>query len=156
MPWADTSPWADERREARLRELHAAGYSFGHITDRLCIEFDWNVTRNSVIGKATRIGLEKRRGAFSSPTATPVASKVKAIRRQRLTEYVSIVPPEPQPDHSAPVTLLELHDHHCRWPHEQPGQPMMYCGAYALEGLPYCAPHCRIAYRLPDSGRRAA
>jgi GcrA cell cycle regulator len=49
-----------------------------------------------------------------------------------------------------PVTLMELQDRHCRWPHDRDGEPMMYCGAGNVIGLPYCARHCRIAYRLPE------
>jgi hypothetical protein len=54
-----------------------------------------------------------------------------------------------------PVTLMELQDHHCRWPHDRDGEPMMYCGAGNVTGLPYCFRHCRMAYRLPER-RRAA
>jgi GcrA cell cycle regulator len=49
-----------------------------------------------------------------------------------------------------PVTLMELQEHSCRWPHDRDGEPMMYCGVVNGSGLPYCFRHCRMAYRLPE------
>jgi GcrA cell cycle regulator len=45
-------------------------------------------------------------------------------------------------------TLFQLNDHTCRWPVGDPGTAGFYfCGGEQIEGLPYCAGHCRIAYR---------
>jgi GcrA cell cycle regulator len=48
-----------------------------------------------------------------------------------------------------PVTLIELQEHHCHWPHDIPGGPMMYCGADSVLGFSYCLRHCRMAYVAP-------
>jgi len=68
--------------------------------------------------------------------------------------YATDLEPEAIAD---PVTLMELQPHHCRWPHDIPDQPMMYCGADSfveVDGrrLSYCARHCLMAYVAP--GRR--
>ena len=37
----------------------------------------------------------------------------------------------------------------CRWPNGEPGQVgFHFCGDPAEPGKPYCAPHCKRAYRL--------
>jgi GcrA cell cycle regulator len=45
-------------------------------------------------------------------------------------------------------SLFELQQWHCRWPI---GDPTVgdfgFCGNKAVDGLPYCPAHARIAYR---------
>lgn len=156
--------WTDERTDL-LKSLLSDCRSAREIAAQL-----GGVTRNAVIGKVVRLGLTLPNGGTARAAYSPEharemahqrASRARAGRTcntQRLeallrrSEVAVDLPHDDAP--SAPVTLMELRDHHCRWPHEQPGQSMMYCGALAIERLPYCAPHCRIAYRLPE--RRAA
>jgi hypothetical protein len=46
------------------------------------------------------------------------------------------------------VTVLELKEHHCRWPSGE-GINTVYCGAERVKRKPYCSNHCAIAYRTP-------
>jgi GcrA cell cycle regulator len=44
-----------------------------------------------------------------------------------------------------PKALVDLAEDDCRWPVVDQPQ-YLFCAAPKLEGLPYCAAHCRIAY----------
>ena len=59
---------------ARLRELHAAGLTFGQICQRLNAEFGTVVTRNACVGKGRRLGLPARKARrCDSAEATPAS-----------------------------------------------------------------------------------
>ena len=46
-------------------------------------------------------------------------------------------------------SLLELGNDTCRWPISTPGaDDFCFCGNPPLDGLPYCAGHSRLAYRV--------
>src|SRR6202044_1276965 len=52
------------------------------------------------------------------------------------------------------LSLLELNEATCHWPVGDPSSPdFFFCGGKALQSLPYCAHHSRIAYQ-PASDRR--
>ena len=43
----------------------------------------------------------------------------------------------------------------CRWPFGDPGNgDFAYCGLEPADGRPYCAGHCRMAYRPPSARAR--
>jgi GcrA cell cycle regulator len=45
--------------------------------------------------------------------------------------------------------LYELSDQKCRWPISTPGaDDFCFCGNPPVDGLPYCAGHSRLAYRV--------
>jgi hypothetical protein len=52
------------------------------------------------------------------------------------------------------VQTHELERHHCRWPVKGAAAETFYCGADRVEGSPYCAEHCRVAY-LPAGATRS-
>ena len=52
--------------------------------------------------------------------------------------------------------IMELTRTSCRWPIGDPGdEDFAYCGARAMDGLPYCEHHARIAYQNLDKKRAA-
>ncbi len=52
--------------------------------------------------------------------------------------------------------IMELTRTSCRWPIGDPGdEDFSYCGARAMNGLPYCEHHARIAYQNLDKKRAA-
>jgi len=56
-----------------------------------------------------------------------------------------------------PATRVQTHElekHHCRWPVEGADAETFFCGADHVEGSPYCAQHCRMAY-LPAASTRS-
>ena len=65
----------------------------------------------------------------------------------------------PQTDMGVPgsegVTIMELREGMCRWPLGDPTTPAFrYCGAGAVEGLPYCPHHAQIAYQPATERKR--
>ena len=121
------------------------------------------ISRNAVIGKVHRLGLDGR-VAISKKNANNTSNGIRARqaavrRRQRKTVHyadghVFIVEGEPgmieedPPSFIAnPVPFFELRDHHCRWPGAGEMPDLLFCGAPVVNGYSYCAAHCRIAYQ---------
>ncbi len=143
--WSERFDWTAERC-ALLTKLWNDGLSASMIAAEL-----GGISRNAVCGKIDRLGLPERRTlVLRKPRVGDTGTRRKAHRRPRqarLEALPTLVPDLPF-EPADPVTLIELQDHHCRYPHHVPGKPMMYCGATKVVGA-YCAHHFRIAYRLP-------
>jgi GcrA cell cycle regulator len=157
--------WSDDRVE-QLKKLWEAGLSASQIAAEL-----GNVTRNAVIGKVHRLGLSGR--AKSPATAAPRPRKAPRPAQQMMRvarpvsrgntalAHVFEVEVEPDPvtfDNVVPISqrrsLLELNEATCHWPVGDPASPdFFFCGGKALNGLPYCAQHSRVAYQ-PAADRR--
>ena len=145
--------WTDERIEL-LRKLWSEGLSASQIATRI----GGGITRNAVIGKVHRLGLEGRMRTGSG-APQPDADGGIGLRRAD----ASVVPVEPAPvaepesdPATAKVTLLHLTEQTCKWPIGDPGTPSFhFCGRRAELGLPYCAAHARIAYQ-PARDRKLA
>lgn len=150
--------WTEERI-ADLRRLWTEGASASGIATIL-----GGITRNAVIGKAHRLGLEPRREAMPG-SGRPDASRPKPPPRVsnpigRPRSVVSRLHKAPKekteltPEIVAnPVQMLDLKPHHCRWPVGPVSHDMLHCGADAIDGKPYCAKHCGVAYRAPQQQR---
>ena len=103
--------WTPERTEF-LVKLWNEGIPTSQIGREL------GVTKNSVVGKAHRLGLAKRQSPIHSK---PVEAKV--------------------------IKLDGLGAGMCCWPEGEPGRPeFRFCGKPAVAGKPYCAEHCARAY----------
>ncbi len=149
----------NEPRVALVRKLWADGLSASHIANRL-----GDTTRNAVIGKIHRLGLSGRakRRAADRP-ATPKRSRERRKPHPRMESLRHILGPshEPraEPDTLASaavgakrVTIADLEPCHCKWPlWETDDDPRTYCGQDRADGLPYCAAHARIAFRMPSA-----
>jgi GcrA cell cycle regulator len=157
--------WTDDRVE-QLKKLWEAGLSASQIAAEL-----GNITRNAVIGKVHRLGLSGR--AKSPSSSAPRQRKVRpAQQMMRINRPVSRgntalaqafeVEAEPDPiayDNVVPMSqrlnLLQLNENTCHWPVGDPSSPdFFFCGGKALDSLPYCAHHSRVAYQ-PASARRS-
>ncbi|HEV7602934.1 MAG TPA: GcrA family cell cycle regulator [Bradyrhizobium sp.] len=156
--------WTDDRVE-QLKKLWEAGLSASQIAAEL-----GNVTRNAVIGKVHRLGLSGR--AKSPSSAVPRQRKARpaqhmmrvsrpASRGNTALAHAFELEMEPDPiayDNVVPMSqrlsLLELNEATCHWPIGDPSSSeFFFCGGKALQSLPYCAHHSRIAYQ-PASDRR--
>lgn len=162
--------WSSKRID-NLKILFEAGLSAAQIAG----ELGGDLTRNAVIGKIHRLGLS---GRAKSPA--PASREAKPRRERKVSQYlrqnakpnyrgqhvaaVAMLPdaapaptPEVIPIHQR-VALMELTDAVCHWPVGDPLQPEFhFCGGRAINGMPYCAHHCRIAYepaREPQRSRR--
>ena len=138
--------WDQEKIE-KLTRLWQEGYSAAQVARRL----GDGVSRNAVIGKIHRMGLEVRQKTLrKSPTRGPSKSAVRrsggGASRKEGKRIAEAVPP-PSPDNQ--VTFLELKENLCRWPHGDPEEgPMHFCGTKVAEkGIPYCDYHMRMAYQ---------
>ena len=121
-------------------------------------------SRCAVIGKANRIGIKLNGGGRGSAGGTSAGAYRAAL---------AISPSRPIPGKPSPPPALsrapesvevqevrrvrfeDIRESVCRWPL---GDPMSgdfaYCGLKSADGRPYCAGHCRMAYRPPKAGAR--
>lgn len=152
---------------ATLRELRASGVSAKKIAVQL------GCTRNAVIGRAARMGLDRlRTGArLGVKHERPRVARhpnnnflARNIRKRAATPLGDDLPPQRIDDLATPVeqrkSLLELTSGTCKWPVGNPGEPgFFFCGAKTEDGKPYCSGHCAVAYQPPSekkAARRAA
>jgi len=125
--------WTDERIEL-LKNLWDSGQSASQIAK----ELGEGVTRNAVIGKAHRLGLKSR----PSPVKADKPEAAAAPKRVEKKEAKKL------------VTLLDLTDRMCKWPHGHPGdEDFHFCGKPSEPGMPYCAAHCAEAYQAQPPRR---
>jgi GcrA cell cycle regulator len=164
--------WTDERVEL-LKKLWNQGLSASQIAGELA----GGVTRNAVIGKVHRLGLSGRTKAPAPQAARPrkatrapshpmmhsppvrgnLALSPKPIAPAMPAPVIEIAP-APSPDVVIPiserVTIMELRESMCRWPHGDPtSEEFRFCGAKSPPGTPYCPYHSQIAYQ-PSLERR--
>ncbi len=154
--------WTD-KREALLRTMWADGDSCSIIADAI-----GSITRNAVIGKVYRLGLQKRetkknsyRNVGNRTHHRPRKEKLMAHKmekrlrigglnwaRETIVEKVDDalehelieIPVEQR------KTLMQITDKTCHWPVGMPGQQdFFFCGGVTLDDKPYCAYHYRAS-----------
>ena len=108
-------------------------------------------TRNSIIGKASRLGLSAK---IKTRTATSNQkfdnSKEKSIQtstRGRKSKFKSlIIEKDFEPEN--PKQLEELDENVCKWPIGHPDEKSFYfCGRSSLKDFSYCKLHLLYAYQ---------
>ena len=152
--------WTDDR-VAMLRELWTKGLSASQIAVQL-----GGVSRNAVIGKAHRLGLESRpspiRGGGGGSRsrrnrAISRAIEARALRGTIADEEIGGEPAvsvpggkimdQPLAPPARPISDVK----ECLWPIGDPGEDGFgFCGRDAAHGRPYCADHCAVAYIRKD------
>jgi GcrA cell cycle regulator len=156
--------WTDERVEL-LKKLWSDGLSASRIAAQL-----GGITRNAVIGKVHRLRLSGRGRSASAAASRKASSSAHIVRIPRASirgntalaqvyDYDTDVTPE-LIENIIPIgqrcSLMELTEQACHWPIGDPGtSDFIFCGGNAVAGLPYCAYHCRIAYRPAADRRRS-
>jgi GcrA cell cycle regulator len=166
--------WTAEAVED-LKRLALAGKSASHIAAALGVG-----SRNAVIGKASRIGIKLNGGgrAAASSNARVGARRAQwaALHRQagagdrsaaeaivrdpRLKLREEMKAPwtfdEAEVGEMRRLRLEDIRESACRWPLGDPRSgDFAYCGLKPAEGQSYCAGHCRMAYRPPQTRRIA-
>jgi hypothetical protein len=152
--------WAQEH-DASLRGYVAGNLSCSQIANEISAEYKITVSRNAVIGRIHRLGLQ----------TVPI---VRALRREKAQRprRVSLPRQKPIPEPARficePVTglrqadviplnisIYELNDQTCHWPYgETP--PFAYCGHLVFGDGPYCESHGALARNdQPSRSQRA-
>jgi GcrA cell cycle regulator len=140
-----------EHRLGLLKQLWADGKTATAIGRRL------GISKSAVLGKVYRLRL--------APAADAAAPQTLPDRHRRgrpqLADRLASELPEPKRG----LTVFELTNATCRWPHGQVGSTNFhFCGAAEADldgGRPYCERHALRAYRpntkafKPDQGARS-
>ena len=126
-------------------------------------------SRNAVIGKANRIGVklsgnlncsapraprsvtERPRRPAIARTGSPLWKRtaVPALPRERKPAWLFA---EAEVGDMLKVGFEEIGEGACRWPVGDPtSEDFVYCGVQTAKGRPYCAGHCRMAYKPPSA-----
>lgn len=102
-------------------------------------------SRNAIIGKAHRLGLQIEARHLPKP---PV--KLPKPKMKKSDIYVPPPPPREIPAPENPVSLMDLESHHCRAIVGKDYDNLAtYCGRDKIDGISYCAGHARIFYIQP-------
>ena len=142
--------WTDETI-ARLRDLWAEGLSTAEIGRRM------GISKNAVVGKAHRVGLEPRpspirREGSAVPLRPSPARRMTGPTLPPLTAEAPVAPPPPAPRPAIaavraepprpvppvrPVPVRTVRTHTCCWPLGDPGtRSFRFCDAEASSGKP--------------------
>lgn len=135
--------WTDEQVE-ELKHLWDKGLTTGEIGKAL------GVSKNAVVGKAHRLGLNSRpspirRGEDENTAGTNTPARQPSEKKKAA---------KPAPGKKAAekekkklFTVNDLTSSSCRWPIGDPkDEDFHFCGKEALPDKPYCAEHAAIAY----------
>ena len=151
-------PWNDEN-VSRLRELWDQGLPTAQIGKLL------GFTKNAVVGKAHRIGLERRPSPIRRTAVKPDRKKARSPVIPKLnfesqaglnnsdtnkTEYqqtTSNIKFQPKTKNLFAVAPKRG----CEWPEGHPDEvEFHFCGKERFEDKPYCLDHCAVAYIIPE------
>lgn len=144
------SSWTDER-VALLRELKTQALSNADIAQKINEQTGSAFSRNAVVGKAMRGGIDGKTRKGWRPSAP--RSRTTKTRAERIGEKIEVarleLPPAPASDLEIPKkqrrTLLQLKNTSCRWPVGHPrDEGFFFCGSPEANldaGRPYCPHH---------------
>ncbi len=154
MPTISTT-WTDERI-VLLKALFERGCTCREMA------YEIGVSRNAVIGKLARMSLTRGRSARvpraerradAAPQRARGARQLQILLKERVERSGAGPLPPVVEALSIPqgpgCSLLELGDDKCRWPiGDADTTGILFCGNNPVGGLPYCAGHARLAYRV--------
>ena len=108
-------------------------------------------TRNSIIGKASRLGLSAKIKTRKATTNQNLENNLEQnnikSKRSRKSKFKSlIIEKDFEPEN--PKQLEDLDDNTCKWPVNHPDQKDFYfCGRSSLKDFSYCKLHLLYAYQ---------
>ena len=124
--------WTEEKVE-KLKKLWAEGLTTGEIGRAL------DMSKNAVVGKAHRLGLESRPSPIKRDEESISKKEDSKLKKANFSKQAKSVEDF--------VTLTDLTLHSCRWPIGDPkDKEFHFCGKEAILGKPYCAEHIMVAY----------
>ncbi len=143
-------PW-DDNNVSKLRELWDQGLPTAQIGKLL------GFTKNAVVGKAHRIGLERRPSPIRRTTVKPDRKKARSPITPKLnfeiTKKEETAIPISQQNFQPVVKNLFTKNvkRGCEWPEGHPDESdFKFCGKERFEDKPYCIDHCAVAYVIPE------
>ena len=165
--------WTEERVDV-LKKLYAAGIS----ATEIAVQLNCGLTRNAVIGKAHRLGLDRpapqstarKTPTLSSPPSKAPAPKVAPVSLaaapiafpppvRRVKPDEKLIPATPKGKH---ISILDLRNNTCRWPFDnhdpETSGSFLFCGdpsADLADDRPYCPFHARKAGSADVAARGA-
>jgi GcrA cell cycle regulator len=145
--------WSEDRVEI-LKTLWDKGLSCSQIANEI-----GNVTRNAVIGKASRLGLSGRHGRLNQYSAVRARVRAKRLPQTKQTRFSGALlfepAPAPEPFVSRVIsmpplnlTLLDLAHGQCRYPVTDDA-PFLFCGHAQQKDSSYCPAHQQITWTAP-------
>ena len=142
-------PW-DENNVTKLRELWDQGLPTAQIGKLL------GFTKNAVVGKAHRIGLERRPSPIRRTAVKPDRKKARSPVMPKLnfetkaeTAHLQKEVTVFQPVVKNPFNTVVKRG--CEWPQGHPDETdFHFCGKDRFEDKPYCLEHCAVAYVIPE------
>ena len=144
MPWDDSDV-------SKLRELWDQGLPTAQIGKLL------GFTKNAVVGKAHRIGLERRPSPIRRTAVKPDRKKARSpiipkLNFEIVKEEQKEIPVIQQ--NFQPVVknlFIKKLKRGCEWPEGHPDEnDFKFCGKERFEDKPYCLKHCAVAYVIPE------
>ena len=151
-------PWVDSNVE-RLRELWDQGLPTAQIGKLL------GFTKNAVVGKAHRIGLERRPSPIRRTAIKPDRKKARSPVIPKLNfessdqkEIIKLQNKESNSNKlyssfqpSVQSLFAGNKKRGCEWPEGDPDEPgFHFCEKDRFEDKPYCLDHCAVAYIIPE------
>ena len=143
-------PWNDEN-VSRLRELWDQGLPTAQIGKLI------GFTKNAVVGKAHRIGLERRPSPIRRTAIKPDRKKARSPVMPKLNFENNVVKQKEDTSNTRvfqPMVknlLASNTKRKCEWPIGHPDEAEFhFCEKERFEDKPYCLYHCAIAYVIPE------
>ena len=142
-------PW-DEENITKLRELWDQGLPTAQIGKLL------GFTKNAVVGKAHRIGLERRPSPIRRTAVKPDRKKARSPVMPKLNfenkQEDTRTPTENFTFQPVVKTIFgSAVKRGCEWPEGHPDEnDFHFCGKDRFEDKPYCLDHCAVAYVIPE------
>ena len=140
--------WNDDN-VLRLKELWDQGLPTAQIGKLL------GFTKNAVVGKAHRIGLERRPSPIRRTAVkpdrkkarSPVMPKLNFEKQELETNQINTSNFQP----SVKNIFISNSKRGCEWPMGHPDESdFHFCGKERFDDKPYCLDHCAIAYVIPE------
>lgn len=106
------------------------------------IGYQLNCCQHTVLRKAKDLGLDFQIRNLNKRKTLKASRNIKISEPQLELDTGWYIPMDQR------KTLLDLKDHHCRYPFNDVGSPdFFFCGADVKEGKLYCECHCRQVYK---------
>jgi hypothetical protein len=132
--------WTEARVEL-LKSYCLTNLSALQICVKMNRETGSTFTRNSIIGKADRLGLMAAKPKKQYHCTVPARMGQERVRKARTRPPIlRIFTPPPSPIESKRIEFFDLKDWHCRFITDGEGFKALFCGHEKSEGS-YCAFH---------------